>query len=420
MRRIDIDRLRPGDIILTANRTKEGNVVRVASKGVVSHAMICVQHGSIIDSTEEGVQAWNLQREFFREDEAVFAFRLRDPLAPVEMARIIDFARSEIGTRYSKAEAARSVLGGRKPRGSRQFCSRLVAQAYAAVGIQMVPDQDYCTPEDLRNSPLLVELADVTQPVSAEEIEAIAAYPSPLDLMRESHNAVLAAGRRLDPVVENFTDLVRLILDHPEWDATIAHALRGSGYLDVWRHERLAHPYRYDLPLMKSVSDPAMVADLQAYCIETIREAYSGGVRFAVNLTQYQAMQRKSARDTLRILIAHYETLVHEHELRIETARSWLLSHYPDDVARYMERVVPHTPLWFSIVDRVEPRLGAIARLAIRHSESAEVCSSCGDPASDYRLVNAAEAMPGIPSLRLCSDCVAIRRGFGEQLDAFD
>jgi hypothetical protein len=49
MQRIDIDRLRPGDIILTANRTKAGKLVRVASRGIVSHAMICVQHGSIID-----------------------------------------------------------------------------------------------------------------------------------------------------------------------------------------------------------------------------------------------------------------------------------------------------------------------------------------------------------------------------------
>ena len=89
MQRIDIDRLRPGDIILTASHTKVGKLVRVASNGLVSHAMICVQHGSIIDSTADGVQAWNLQREYFREDEAVFVFRLIDPLPPVQMARVI-------------------------------------------------------------------------------------------------------------------------------------------------------------------------------------------------------------------------------------------------------------------------------------------------------------------------------------------
>jgi hypothetical protein len=31
--------------------------------------------------------------------------------------------------------------------------------------------------------------------------------------------------------------------------------------------------------------------------------------------------------------------------------------------------------------------------------------------------LNAAEAMPGVPSLRLCRDCVFIRKGFGEVLE---
>jgi hypothetical protein len=420
MQRIDIDRLQPGDIILTANRTKAGKLVRVASKGIVSHAMICVQHGSIIDSTADGVQAWNLQREFFRDDEAVFVFRLRTPLPAVEMARVVDFARAEIGTRYSKSEAARSVLGGAKPRGSRQFCSRLVARAYGSVGIQLVHDQDYCTPEDLRQSVLLVELRDVIQPVSVAEMEAIAAHPNPLQMMRDAQNAVLAAGRKLDPKVENFNDLDRFVREHPEWDSAIARAYRDSGYLDIWRHELQRHPYRYDLALMESIAAPEMLADLRSYCIETIRDAYSGGVRFAVNLAHYRAAQSENERETLALLIRLYETLVLNHEVRVETARAWLLRHHPADVANYMERVVPHSDLWFLIVDRVEPRLGAIARHSVQSARSTEVCSSCGDPAQDYRLANAADAMPGVPSLRLCDDCVEIRRGMGEDLHAWE
>lgn len=418
MQRIDIDRLRPGDIILTASHTKVGKLVRVASNGLVSHAMICVQHGSIIDSTADGVQAWNLQREYFREDEAVFVFRLIDPLPPVQMARVIDFARAEIGTRYSKAEAARSVFGVTKPRGNRQFCSRLVARAYGSVGIRLVSDQDYCTPEDLRRSPLLIELGDVTQPVSAAEMEAIAVRPNPLQIMRDAQNAVLAVARKLDPTVENFNDLDLVVREHPEWDAAIAQAYRDSGYLDIWRYELRAHPYRYDLAVMESIAAPEMLADLQAYCIDTIRDAYSGGVRFAVNLTHYQAAQNESARETLALLIGLYETLVHNHEVRVETARAWLFRHHPADVLEHMERVVPHSELWFSIVDRVEPRLGVIARHSIQNAKSTEVCSSCGDPARDYRLANAADAMPGVPALRLCDECAEIRRGFGENLEA--
>lgn len=77
---------------------------------------------------------------------------------------------------------------------------------------------------------------------------------------------------------------------------------------------------------------------------------------------------------------------------------------------------MPHSEQWFSIVDRVEPALGQIARLSIHHMKSLEVCSACCDPAEDYLLVNAAEMMPGVPSLRLCVDCVEIRQSGGEIL----
>ena len=418
MRCIDIDRLQPGDIILTASKSPTGKLVRTASSGDVSHAMICVQHGSIIDSTSEGVQARNLQREFFRNDEQVSAFRLRAGLPLLEMQKVVDFARSEVGTRYSKIEAARSVLKIAKPRGRRQFCSRLVARAYASVGIQLVTDQDYCTPEELRKSDLLQELDDITVPVSAEEVAAMSKRSNPLQLMREAQNAVLAFVRSLDPEVENFSDVDRVVREQPEWDAAIADAYRKSGYLDLWEYELAAHPYRYHLALMEEITEPHLVADMRAYCVHTIREYYSGGSRFAVNLAHYEASQQESPRETIGILIELYRTLVRDHERRVETARQWLARHFPEDVDQHLEWIVPYTPLWFSIVDQVEPRLGASARLSIAREHSEEVCSSCGDPANDYRIVNAAEAMPGVPSLRLCDDCVAIRRGFGEVLEA--
>src|SRR5260370_12390031 len=133
MKRLKIGLLQPGDIVLTASPTKLGRGIRLSTNGLVSHAMICVQHGSIIDSTSAGVQAPNLQRELFELDEKVFAFRTRSPLRDVQLAQVIDFARSQIGALYSKIEAARSVLAEPKPRNNQQFCSRLVARAYASI-----------------------------------------------------------------------------------------------------------------------------------------------------------------------------------------------------------------------------------------------------------------------------------------------
>lgn len=62
LRRVRVEALQPGDIVLTARTGKVSKVVRRATKGEVSYAMICVQHGSTIDSTDDGVQASNIQR----------------------------------------------------------------------------------------------------------------------------------------------------------------------------------------------------------------------------------------------------------------------------------------------------------------------------------------------------------------------
>lgn len=383
--------------------------------------MIYVQHGSIIDSTTDGVQARNLQRELLDDEEEVFAFRLRQEVPAHTAAQIVDYARSEIGTRYSRTEAARSVFGGPKPRNNRQFCSRLIARAYHSVGIQLVPDHDYCSPEDLRVSPLLLELTDLTEPVTDDEIARRDSRANPIKMMHDAQNMVLGVARRLDTSVENFQDLDRLVRNHPEMDRTIAQAYRDSGYLELWKNELQTHPYRYDLGLMESIQDTVKLSDLRSYCINTIREAYSGGIRYSVNLAYYQDAQKDAERKTLGLLIKLYEKLVQNDQRRCEVARSWLLNHYPDDVKQHMERIDPHSNLWFEIIDRVEPRLGMIARHSIECEQSTEVCSSCGDrPAMDYRIANSAEAMPGVPSLRLCDDCVSIRRGFGESLELVD
>ncbi|MCW2365868.1 hypothetical protein M2341_001315 [Sphingobium sp. B7D2B] len=413
--------LKPGDIVLTSDSGKTSRLVRKATSGAVSHAMVCVQNGSVIDSTDFGVQAHNIQRELYNDADLLLVYRLRDPIDALHMTAVIELARSEIGTRYSKLEAARSILPGPKPRDRKMFCSRLVARAYAYAGVRLVTDPDYCTPDDLRNSPLLVPVADMSESVSERELAAWRRRPNPIAAMQESQNAVLTAARQLDPAVENFNDLDAMVQAHPEWDADIARAYRESGYLEIWKSDFVINPWHYDPDAMEEAGKGAVQGDsLHSYCVSTIREAQSGGFRYAVNLTHYRAAFDTSKRETTGQLVALYERLVWNDQMRRETALTWLRRHFPEDAKNELERILPHSQLWFSMVDRVEPRLGAIARLSIQSLGSDEICSSCGEPADDYRLVNGAEAMPGVPSLRLCSDCLGIRRGGGEVLEPFD
>lgn len=237
MKRISLDRFAPGDIVLTAQRTATSKGIRAGTFGLVSHAMVCVQHGSVIDATDIGVHARNVQREFFEDRDRVLAFRPREALSPLQLALLVQYARSQIGVRYSKTEAIRTVAGIRRPRQRWQFCSRLVAQSYAHAGVPLVADKDYCSPDDLRRCALLRELDGVTETVDGAEYAFWRDRPDPVDATRTIQNDILAAVRQLDSRVENFGDLVQAVLDDPGLDGPVADILLHSSYLVLWRHE---------------------------------------------------------------------------------------------------------------------------------------------------------------------------------------
>lgn len=420
MKRIRINSVQPGDILFTARPGKISKSIRLSTGGIVSHAMICVQHGSFIDSTADGVQARNLQRELFEDDEQVFHFRLKEALPREVLSNVIDFARAEIGARYSVPEAMRSVAAVRKPRSKRQYCSRLVARVYRNAGINLVPDADYCSPEDLRRSRLLVEIPIETEAVSEEEWHWLETNRNPIRDTHQAHNAILDVARTFVPDMESLNELHALLVARPDADPEIADVLRESGYLDLWRGEIEAHPWRYDQDLIAAMSAPEQMADIREYCIGTVREAYSGGVRFSINLIQLQMLENQHGGQSFRLLVDLYETLVLNDQIRREVACAWLSKHYPDDLKRHLEQIEPHSAYWYSVVDRVEPKLAALSRIVVTAEGSPEVCSSCGDrPAISYRVANGAQAMPGVPSLRLCSDCIEIRRGMGNVLMPF-
>ncbi|SDX87794.1 YiiX/YebB-like N1pC/P60 family cysteine hydrolase [Roseicitreum antarcticum] len=284
MKRIKIDSVMQGDILFTARPGKTSKGIRFTTGGLVSHAMICVANGSFIDSTRNGVQARNLQRELFEDDEQAFHFRLKIPPERQILAQVIDYARAEIGARYSLTEAARSVSPFRSSSSKKQFCSRLVARVFNQAGIELVPNANYCTPEDLRQSPLLKELTVEFESVTIEELALMSGGLNPVDAMHDAQNAVLEAARSVDSKIESFNDLYALLVKRPETDQVIANALVSSGYLDLWKKEVARHPWRYTSGLMDKLSEPPKL--LCDYCIGTIKEAYSGGVRFAINLIQ--------------------------------------------------------------------------------------------------------------------------------------
>ncbi len=71
----------------------------------------------------------------------------------------------------------------------------------------------------------------------------------------------------------------------------------------------------------------------------------------------------------------------------------------------------PHTAEWFAALEKVAPRQAEHTRQIVRLAGREDVCSICGDVESaDYKVASE-QSLPGvIDTLRLCSDCVKIRK----------
>ncbi len=414
MKRLNESVLLPGDIVLTSSPGKTSLIVRKATRSEISHAMICVQYGSLIDSTDDGVHSRNPQRMFFDEGSTIVVLRPRNALSHADVATITDFARAATGTRYALPEAikaakvARKIAKGLRKRTRRQFCSRLAAQAFAAAGIRLVDEPDYCTPQDLRKSALLMEVPGMLVEVSDGEIKAWKKLADIPQLMIDSTNAVLEAARIIHPGIESLNDIDEHLLVHPEDDAAMLVAYQQSGYLAVVDIECQKNPWHYDLRLMREhVGDPGSTAFVEHYCRNAVAGA-ADGRRFHVNRQIYRDRATDTGLETFICLAQLYGKIADLHEVRMATARSWLKEELGVEAS---ERGPPNSAAWLAILEKSDYAKAAHTRRIIQLAESEAVCAICGDdPAEDHVL----EGHPGGLPLRLCDDCVVIRAGMGE------
>lgn len=327
MKAIDYRQLQLGDILLTTSHGATSWSVRTGTKSDISHAMLYVANSSVIDSTSDGVHARNLQKVFYEDDCAIYALRPIQPLTVEERQTIIAYARSAIGTTYSLREAVRSVA---KPKGSggvKQFCSRLVARAYAEAGIQLSDNPDFCTPEQLKCSPSLRELPNPVVEISAEEIAEIESRPNRADGMLQVTNAFLQQVRSFAPKVESINDALELVELNQAFDDQVHAALKSSGYLDFWQRERQEFNWRYDLDAMKELAskEPNLLPDLKNYCLNSLRDIGNGD--FDHWDQSLQSWRQKAQNAPLKSFVAMaqlYANLVEGVQLRRLVAESWL------------------------------------------------------------------------------------------------
>lgn len=246
----DLDVLQPGDIILSNHSGKVSRIVRRWTKSPWSHAMLYVDR-TIVHAVGDGVHTINPQREKFEPGE-VAVYRLSG-LTPLQAAAICEAARARVGTRYTTWEAVLSILlraSKLKALGQNQYCSRLVAQAYHALGINLHSNPDHCFPSDLiagagwirvQNAlrpwtPLDEQLRKTRDTLKADQ-DAVFAFLRPLDWasLLTFHGRVRDANHAWTRAANSgFVDLLA------SW------FLRRSGWLDNERLDEEVNPHRYN------------------------------------------------------------------------------------------------------------------------------------------------------------------------------
>jgi hypothetical protein len=396
--------IQPGDVVLTTTPEPVSQIIRMVTGADISHAMICVGKSSVIDSTGDGVHARNLERLILEPGCAGHVLRPVKPLTTDQLHSIISFARAAVGTRYSVTSAGKSVLAGFVA-GRRQFCSRLVAQAYRDAGVNLVSDADFCHPGELLKSAALVEVPNVLRNLSPEEEADWREDIDNVQAMRDSTNALLREARKLSSEIESLNDIDAYLVEHPEGDAYLVQALRSSRYLELWRDEFERNSWQYHVALMEGHDGSG--ERKRRYCEELLADEKLCEKRFVLNHAGYVTVNTLHPRQYFALKVELYDLLTQFHARHIKAATTWLerrglLEPAPPRLLR------PHTPEWFASQREWNPKQAAMAEVAITAAGSLYVCSVCADdPIRDYASVSMSAAGPG--TLRLCADCFRIR-----------
>lgn len=326
MKRVDLSKLEPGDIILTTSPNWESGVIRTATDSDISHAMLYVTSSCIMDSTGDGVHARNPQKLFYDDECAIYVLRLKSPLNDDSLQEVISYVRSEHGAEYSLKEAIRAVTGPKGSGSDRQFCSRLVARAFSNVGIKLVENENFCTPQQLKASSLLMSIEGAVEPITDEEVFSWKKNRDGVAEYIEISNDLLRRARKISSTIRTIEDAIAFPVLNPSRDEEMAEAFHSSGYLTFWQKEITEYPWRYDLAMMinfvKQYAADEVVAD---YCKSTLdNEAKGAFNHWKLALESLKKNPNTRQLKSWGLLETLYENFVGSYLRRVQTAKDWL------------------------------------------------------------------------------------------------
>lgn len=281
---IPANELKKGDIILTAENSATSKIVRAATGSDFSHAILYVGSSSYIHSDANGVHSGNLQRLLFDTDKNVTILRVN--CSEEVINEVCMFARTKIGTTYSVKDAINAKMKMNiKASDNRQFCSRLVVQAYEHAKIKLVRDTFFCTPQEILESDKTLVTSITPKKATDDEID-FSNSKNPIAIQSTITNEILSKTRGLTGKdVQTLNQITNYVIENPHHDKEISEIFKQSGYLTMWQYEITNNPWRYNgviflsLPLSRD-----KLVEMAKSEIESAKETHE---RFKINLRQY-------------------------------------------------------------------------------------------------------------------------------------
>ena len=152
--------LLPGDILLMNTYEED---MRARMKCRYEHAAIYLGDAYLMEANGAHVVMSHIYSYAFREHDHACVLRLKKS-SPLTLEEIARNARKQMGREYVDTIQFRYVRvyknTDKKDETNKSFCSRLVAQSYLTEGISLLPNADYCEPDDFLTSDLLEPVPD--------------------------------------------------------------------------------------------------------------------------------------------------------------------------------------------------------------------------------------------------------------------
>lgn len=243
---ISSSNLKVGDIILTTAKHIFSSVIRAATKSDISHAMVYVGNDEIIHSNGSGVHSLHISDVTVPVGKSFYIRRLPVEMSIEEQVYLSVFLRGKIGYEYDIAEAIKSsgISHGRKPGdfSRKQFCSRLVAQAYESIGWRIVKDPNFCSPQELKISKDLVEVAPIVAKYDCASI-----FKDKIDRFR---SVELKSLKKLREVCGNelqgLDDMAYCIIKNRDKQAEIISGLEKTGFFRLSSYFDESNSWQWD------------------------------------------------------------------------------------------------------------------------------------------------------------------------------